>query len=839
MTAHYNGYFNASELIRLSMESYVDSRNEDYYSLIPISPVPDETEVINLYPAIDTAIVKCRTVIQKHSMPNNDRPYLKKEEYNKWIDENWTMIGIASYLRRDYEGAMKSFKYVRKFYKNDPSIYIGELWMAKTNMATKKLTDAKFNLDALDKALEEQKLRNKGFGRIKNMFKKDPEEPAKFPKKILAEVEKTKAELALMNDNPDEAIANLEKALNFSRDSKEKARIHFVLGQLYEAKGDKINAARHYTKVIKGNCTYVMSFNARIKRAFIQSGDQKKKELYKMLKDAKNAEYQDQIYYALAEIDLKEGNETSAVENLTNSAFYSTTNTRQKGMAYEKLANLRMDKRDYVNAQKYYDSCSNVINDNYPNAVGIRNKAANLYKLVEAVETANYEDSVQRIALMDETARKKYLKELIKKIEEEEKRRKERDAERLRMLQENENIFADNGDGGKFYWNNEKSIRDGKLEFKRYWGERVDEDDWRRSEKIANEVVFDDGDDSDTMLVEQKDTLTVEMLESNLPLTEEAMAESNKKLLKAYFNAGVIYSDELNEDERAIEYFKKVLDRKIENKHNLLSAYQLYRIYKSKDASKASIYENYIMSNYPESDYAQFIKNPNYFIEQKEREALAEQEYVTMLGRYEKGMYTPVIMKADQVINEEKDNKFRVKYMLLKAYCLGMQNDDKQPLIPILESVILEYPDTEEANRAKEMIDIIRNGYSANVQFNFERNELFKYDEEAKLKVIILPPANYSSSDAGIKISNFNKQYFRLERLTLTSSSYTDKQGLIILSDFETEFKAKEYIRVYKSNNQLGELKGAQVLIITGDNLKILVEQRKLDEYLKFYDEYY
>ena len=64
-------------------------------------------------------------------MPSNDRPAKKKEEHNRWIDENWTTIGIASFYRRDYEGAMKSFEYVRKFYKNDPSLFVGQLWMAK------------------------------------------------------------------------------------------------------------------------------------------------------------------------------------------------------------------------------------------------------------------------------------------------------------------------------------------------------------------------------------------------------------------------------------------------------------------------------------------------------------------------------------------------------------------------------------------------------------------------------------------------------------------------------------------------------------------------------------
>ena len=110
-----------------------------------------------------------------------------------------------------------------------------------------------------------------------------------------------------------------------------------------------------------------------------------------MLKDAKNAEYKDQIYYAMAEVEFNENDEREAIYFLHQSAFYSTTNTRQKGMAYERLADLSFLKRNYVPAQKYYDSCAQVITDAYPNAETIRNKANNLAALVRAVETSQKE----------------------------------------------------------------------------------------------------------------------------------------------------------------------------------------------------------------------------------------------------------------------------------------------------------------------------------------------------------------------------------------------------------------------------------------------------------------
>ena len=152
-TARYNGYFNATELIRQSVTSYRTSLKDNYYAILPIDPLPNAQEVIGLYPSIDTAIAKCTKVIQQHSMPSNDKPSLKKLEHNRWVDENWITIGIANYYRRDYDAALKNFKFVRKFYSNDPSIFVADLWMAKTNIELGKFTDASFNISSIDKAI--------------------------------------------------------------------------------------------------------------------------------------------------------------------------------------------------------------------------------------------------------------------------------------------------------------------------------------------------------------------------------------------------------------------------------------------------------------------------------------------------------------------------------------------------------------------------------------------------------------------------------------------------------------------------------------------------------------
>ena len=63
-----------------------------------------------------------------------------------------------------------------------------------------------------------------------------------------------------------------------------------------------------------------------------------RRELEKMLRDSKNKDFQDQIYYALGNLSMKEGNEAEAIEFFRKSASAASQNQNQKGRSYLALA---------------------------------------------------------------------------------------------------------------------------------------------------------------------------------------------------------------------------------------------------------------------------------------------------------------------------------------------------------------------------------------------------------------------------------------------------------------------------------------------------------------------
>ena len=90
------------------------------------------------------------------------------------------------------------------------------------------------------------------------------------------------------------------------------------------------------------------------------------KRLERMLKDSKNKEFLDQIYYALGSLSMKEGNEKEALEFFRKSTSSSTPNSNQKGRSYLALADYFYKKPDFMKAGKYYDSTVFFLNQKHP-----------------------------------------------------------------------------------------------------------------------------------------------------------------------------------------------------------------------------------------------------------------------------------------------------------------------------------------------------------------------------------------------------------------------------------------------------------------------------------------
>jgi hypothetical protein len=468
---------------------------------------------------------------------------------------------------------------------------------------------------------------------------------------------------------------------------------------------------------------------------------------------------------------------------------------------------------------------------------------------VVAVETAQYEDSLQRIAKLSPDEQEKFLKNVIKKQEEEAAAKAKREAEKLRELAKNTNAFAQdmNAKGGG-YWGNSASVTQGATDFQKQWGNRTNEDNWRRSNKTMAAPPSNADNGSDTSTVASTDSVgakqdagvTVESLAKGLPQTEDDFKKSNERLVEALYNAGIIYKEQLKETDLAKMQFTRILEKEFESDYNLMAAYQLYKMYEKEDPTKAYAQKEYILNNYPNSDYANYMRDPDYFVKKKELDALHEQEYVTILNRYNRKIYYPVISKGEQVMDNEPDNEYRAKYMLLLAMSKGQVTENKQELVPILERIVKEYPNSDEASRATDMLDIIKNGYSKNEPVVFGNKTIYSYEENVPHIVIIFldPKENLDLSKS--KVFDFTREFFPKSKAKVSTNLYNSTQNILMVAEFAKEADAKEYVNTFKKTKKyLLDLRESKTLIISPKNMKLLFETKEMGQYELFYTEFY
>ena len=837
-TARYNGLFNANELLRLSLITYDGSHKDDFYTFLPVNPLPNDKDVIGMYPAIDTAIAKCTKVIEDHSMPNAVDMYYKEAEYNNWIDENWITIGKALYYRRDYEKALKNFEFVKRFFIKDPSTYIAELWIAKIYIELNKYSDAKLILDGLNEIAQEQKQKKfKDFIPFLNRKKGDAAKPT-MKQSLQLEIYKAYSDLAMKRKDYEDAIDGLQLAISKTNSPREKARFNYILAQLYQYTNNSGSASHHFNKAVSASASFEIAFNARLNRALSDGSEGVKKDLKRMARDSKNAAFKDQIFYALGLVELNNNQKQEAKEYLTKSAFYSISNKRQKAMAYEKLGDISFFDKEFVPAQKYYDSCTRFMPEDYPNAEIVKNKSVKLFDLVKALETAAFEDSVQRIAKLSYNDREVFLKETLIQLRKEIQDIKERDAAKLLALQSN-SLPNNNVKASKFIFNNPKLRETGFTEFKKLWGARDNEDDWRRNDKLSINTFAYSVDSTEKIAGQQtKDSLSIEKLLKDIPLNDSAFSQSQLRLIDALYTSGILFKEVLLENNLAEKQFESVLALRLFNITDLSAAFQLFRL--NEQNKKSEKYKSYILDKYPNSDAAKYFLDPDFYLKQKKNAEESQKDYLKLLEQYKLKAYQTVYNLSQTILEKDLTNTCRSEYMLLNVLAMGQLTEDKTTLIPKLNQIIEEKPQTEQAKRAKEMLEIIQLGYSKNEELDFNKKYFFEFVSDVTQYVIILLDNEDDMEDSKGTISDFTTKKFKSSKLRVSSKITLSEKSFILVQEFASISLADKFIDAYKAGFEfLDDLQDNKIYIITQENLKKLIETAKFEEYKLFYNDNY
>ena len=151
------------------------------------------------------------------------------------------------------------------------------------------------------------------------------------------------------------------------------------------------DAQKNFLKVIKKSSNYDMVFCAQMHLAKNYDGSDASrnsimKQFTKMLEEKKNADFKDQIYYALSEIARIDEDDSLRKDYLAKSVAAYTNNNYQRTFSSIALADLYFEQNEYRIAQSYYDTAVLSIPKNYPNYEVVMKKSQVLKNLVDKLD---------------------------------------------------------------------------------------------------------------------------------------------------------------------------------------------------------------------------------------------------------------------------------------------------------------------------------------------------------------------------------------------------------------------------------------------------------------------
>jgi len=810
----YNGLFYAKYHLEEGIKKLENKHIDNYENIISINRLGSFLDAKSVQSSFDKAIQKSQLAIKKHSMD------IGGVEKNKLIDEAYLIMAKAQFYKQDYFVAQNTFSYLLKKSLKENIQAEAALWLAACHQELGNFETLKQNIrklkDDLYLTLEQE-------GR-------------------LFEIE---AELAISENDLEEARIQLLKSLESNKNNYKKARINFILGQIsLEQKNDK-NAIKHFQQVIKKNPNYELVFKSKLNQTkatnLTNRGFEKiKTELQKMLKDKKNNEYKDQIYFALANLDLKNTDTTTAKTHLSLSAALASLNIPQKIKSHQKLANIFWDQKNYLEAFVHNDSAYQLIDSKHKDYDQIRSMHKNTKKLAELYKTINFNDSIIELAQSPEDLRNQIIDEYIEKL-------KKQDAEKLNQQQNNKqssnynsyefNRQAQNSmnvaAGGGWYFYNPSAISLGYSEFIARWGNRKLEDNWRRKNKnqVNNEEDFSLSESSEPS---QKEKYDRSYYIAQLPLEEAQQLQLFSQIETAHYDLGVLFKDEVVDYYQAVNIYGELLNRFPETNYKQIVYFDLCNLYKTlKDTVTSNIYVTKIQNEFPGSTYLSILNGTSSDTTQIQKD---ESVYAQAYALYSNFTNTSC-EELNQIVKQNSQSIFFAQMDLLNAFCKAKSLDKKQ-FILLLENLRDKHSKSDILIEINNIISTLRGGGG---EFINESRYVDTF-QSPHIFLLLLNSLSVNLPEMQSKLSTFNNQNYSIDKLEITNLLLDKSNQLIRVAKFKDKENALAYFQLIQESTdikQIIESKEVFPLVISEDNFKKLLRHKDIKEYIDYFNAIY
>ncbi|WP_276498603.1 tetratricopeptide repeat protein [Pontibacter litorisediminis] len=703
-TARYNGYFLAKEKLRLLEEQLQEQALYDYSQVLPIFPPLDTAKATALAADLEDIKKKASFPIQYH-------------QNSKWVDNSYVLIGKANFYELDFEEAVRTFKYVNANGKGKDERHEALVWLMRSFIELGEMENAQ----QVSEYLRKERL-NRDNAR---------------------ELYLTRAQYHRLQGDTAQVIENLALSLPNFEEKDAESRARYTLGQLYQLTGQQKEANKQYSKVLRNNPPYDLGFFSRLNLGQVtelaDNNDVQRIEGYyqKMLRDEKNKEYRDKIYYEMARFALRQQQHEEALEHLEQSLRTPGALPNQKAYSYVLAGEIYFEHLNkYELAAAYYDSAVQVYPQQAAQYEAVAERRDILADFAQQYTTIHTQDSLQRIAKMPEAERMVFLQQLAQRQEEErlaalaqeqeQAQRQEQSSRRNQVRNNREEAFGTSNSGGVWYFDNPTAMATARAEFTRRWGDRPNQDFWRtRTRGDAGNQPAPVAQVPENMITKPAEEVSpearmqaqVDTYLQSLPLSTVALQQSERMVEEALFRLAVIYAQNLQAPDEAIATYEQLLQRFPHTSHAAETYYSLYLLYgRAGNQEQQQAYYNKIKQQFPNTTYARLLDDEGFMAKtaadnikvhaiydsayayyEAEEYKLAQEQLHTITAQYPFNDIQDKVMFLDAMVTArtEKPEVLRDKLNRFKKEHKG------SPLVKQADKLLATYQELEQRNQLR------------------------------------------------------------------------------------------------------------------------------------------
>ena len=840
VTAHFNAFYLADLKLKEVEAEVFQNYKEDYSQILPVFIPIDSATIQSNSEKLESSRELASKAIEWHKISN-------------WVDDSYYILGKLDYYQSHFDDAQNTFKYVNVNSKSNDLRHQTLITLLKLYVDQQEVENANFTIDYLSKETDISS---------ENRY----------------ELYRTLAYYYEKRGDRSGVIGALDKAIEYSKDKKEASRINFILAQRYQREGFDALAHEYYKKALEGNPPYERSFYAQLYAQQVAelnaSKDLRKVRKYydDLYDDPKNRDLKDVVIYERALFEQKQNDLDLTIDLLHQAAKEPGSNPRVKGYIYQKLAEINLGEfKDYRATKYYLDSALTFINETDPVALEITSQKESLDQYVFHFERIQDNDSLLTLAKLTPEEQKLVAENFIKSEEE----RLIREAEALQVPQstsifDNLLAFNDRGTGSTFYFDNSVAMQQGAIDFRRTFGNRPLQDNWRRSAVSfqSAEPTIPEPSKTDSTATEQESLVSqlpaIEDLLAAVPNTPEQMETLNLELEESYFELGKLLYFDLKELEQSVNNLENLVREYPSSSRKPEAYYMLYLAQKDLSGNSEQ-YVGRLNREFPESQYTYSVNNPDAasgnlaYVESSKRYEQAYNAYYqgqyqssksiikSTLQDYPLTRNTERLLLLDIMVAGKTESRARYRERL-ENYIQNSQDKNLvelarnmlKPMLSQAELAELSPKDTVGSDSTQvQDKDLVENGGNESIP-----ESPYKYNESSThIFVIAMEPSQAEAAKNLLAdLDNFHSANFSKERLRTGDMNMNRENTIFIISPFANAEKAKEYYSKFqadfKSEGLPDEVK-SNSFVISLENFQVLNKSKNLEEYRTFFKSTY